>query len=231
MALRYSPKPVVSAPFGMVLAGGAEAMMGSSAICAATESYVGLVGAGVGLVPAGGGCKELVRRVVSPVAKSSPNTDLLPFVQRIFDLIAMAKTSGSAEEARKWGFLAPGDRIVVNRDHLVHEAKQMVLEMAEAGYRPPVRGKEIWAVGANILAPLEMMIWSMKEAGFASEHDALVAGKAAYILCGGKLTRPQWVDPQYILDLEREAFLSLLGEPKTMDRIRHMLSTGSPLRN
>jgi 3-hydroxyacyl-CoA dehydrogenase len=231
MAFRYSPKPVVSAPFNMTLAGGAEAMMGASAICAAAESYIGLVEAGVGLVPAGGGCKELVRRVVSPVARSTPNADPFPFMQRIFDTIAMAKISGSAEEARQWGFLTPADRIVVNSDHLLHEAKRMVLEMAESDYRPPVRGKEIWAMGANGLAALQMMIWGMKEAGYASEHDALIANKTAYILCGGKLAKPQWVNPQYILDLEREAFLSLLGEQKTMGRIWHMLNTGKPLRN
>jgi 3-hydroxyacyl-CoA dehydrogenase len=231
MALRYSPKPVVSAPFNMVLAGGAEVMMGASAICAAAESYIGQVEAGVGLVPAGGGCKELVRRVVSPVAKNTPNADLLPFMQRIFETIAMAKVSASAEEARQWGFLTPADRIVVNRDHLLHEAKRMVLEMAGSDYRPLVRGKAIWAMGANGLAALEVMVWGMKEAGYASEHDALIANKTAYILCGGKLARPQWVDAQYILDLEREAFLSLLGEQKTMDRMWHMLNTGKPLRN
>jgi len=231
MAFCYSPKPVVSAPFSMVLGGGAEVVMAASAVCAAAESYIGQVEAGVGLVPAGGGCKELVRRVVSPVAKNTPNADLLPFMQRIFETIAMAKVSASAEEGRQWGFLTPADRIVMNRDHLLHEAKRMVLEMAEADYRPPVRGKEIWAMGANGLAVLEVMVWGMKEAGYASEHDALIANKTAYILCGGKLTKPQWVDPQYILDLEREAFLSLLGEQKTMDRIWHMLNTGKPLRN
>lgn len=231
MAFRYSPKPVVSAPFNRTLSGGAEAMMGASAICAAAESYIGLVEAGVGLIPAGGGCKELVRRVVSPVARSAPDVNLLPFLQRIFDMIAMAKVSACAEEARQWGFLTHVDRIVMNPDHLLHEAKRMVLQMAEWGYRPPMRGKEIWAAGANSLAALEVMIWGMKQAGYASEHDSLVANKIAYVLCGGKLAKPQWVDAQYILDLEREAFMSLLGEPKTADRIRHMLSTGSPLRN
>jgi 3-hydroxyacyl-CoA dehydrogenase len=165
------------------------------------------------------------------MAKSTPNVELLPFLQQIFDTIAMAKVSACAEEARQWGFLASTDRIVMNNDHLLHEAKRMVLEMAESEYRPSLRGKEIWAAGANSLAALQMMIWGAKEAGYASEHDALIASKTAYILCGGKLTRQQWVDAQYILDLELEAFLSLLGEQKTMDRIRHMLSTGKPLRN
>ncbi len=231
MAFRHGPKPVVSAPFNMVLAGGAEVMMGAAAICAAAESYVGQVETRVGLVPASGGCKELVRRVVSPVAKDTPNADLFPFIQRIFETIAMAKVSASAEEARQWGFLTPGDRVVMNPDHLLHEAKRMVLEMAGSDYRPAVRGKEIWAMGTSGLAALEVMVWGMKEAGYASEHDALVANKTAYILCGGKLTKPQWVDPQYILELEREAFLSLLGEQKTIDRICHMLNTGKPLRN
>ena len=206
-------------------------LMGASAVCAAAELYIGQVEAGVGLVPAAGGCKELVRRVVSPVAKYTPNADPPPFLQRIFEMIAMAKVSASAEEARQWGFLTSADRIVMNRDHLLHEAKRMVLELAESGYRPPVRGKEIWAMGANGLAALEVMVWGMKEAGYASEHDALIANKTAYILCGGKLSKPQWVDPQVILDLEREAFLSLLGEQKTIDRIWHMLNTGKPLRN
>jgi len=231
MAFRYSPRPVVSAPFSMVLGGGAEVTMGASAVCAAAESYIGQVEASVGLVPAGGGCKELVRRVISPLVKYTPSADPLPFLQRIFEIIAMAKVSASAEEARQWGFLTPADRIVMNRDHLLHEAKRMVLEMAESGYRPPVRGEEIWAMGANGLAALEIAVWGMKEAGYASEHDALIADKTAYILCGGKLSKPQWVDAQYILDLEREAFLSLLGEQKTIDRIWHMLNTGKPLRN
>ena len=231
MALRYSPKPVVCAPFNMVLAGGAEVMMGASAICAAAESYIGQVEAGVGLVPAAGGCKELVRRIISPVVKQTPNADPLPFMQRIFEMIATAKVSASAVEARQWGFLTPADRIVMNRDHLLHEAKRLVLEMVESGYRPPVRGKDIWALGANGLAALEVMVWGMRKAGFASEHDALIANKTAHILCGGKLAKPQWVDPQYILDLERVGFLSLLGEQKTIDRMWHMLNTGKPLRN
>jgi 3-hydroxyacyl-CoA dehydrogenase len=152
-------------------------------------------------------------------------------MQRAFDTIASAKVSSCADEARQWGFLTPVDRTVTNPDHLLHEAKRMVLEMAEWGHRAPIRGKEIWAMGVNGLAALEVMIRGMEQAGFASEHDALVANKIAYVLCGGKLTKPQWVEAQYILDLEREAFMSLLGEEKTIARIRHMLSAGSPLRN
>ncbi|MEA3341909.1 MAG: enoyl-CoA hydratase/isomerase family protein, partial [Chloroflexota bacterium] len=231
MGFRYSPKPVVSAPFGMALGGGAEVTMGASAVCAASELYIGQVEAGVGLVPSAGGCKELVRRVISPVIEKTPSADPLPFMQQVFERIAMAKVSASAVEAQQWGFLAPADRIVMNSEHLLHQAKQMVLDMAAAGYRPTVRGKEIWAMGANGLAALEVAVWSFREAGYISEHDALIASKTAHILCGGKLSKPQWVDPQYILDLEREAFLSLLGEQKTLDRIWHMLNTGKPLRN
>jgi 3-hydroxyacyl-CoA dehydrogenase len=231
MGFRYSSKPVVTAPFGMTLAGGAEVMMGSSAICAAAESYIGQVEAGMGLLPAAGGCEELLRRVVSPVAKKSETLAPLPFLRHVFQTIALAKVSASAEEARQWGFLAPTDRIVMNRDHLLFEAKKMVLDMIEDGYRPPVRGKDIWAVGVNGVAAVEADVWGMKEAGYASEHDALIATKTGYVLCGGNLSRPQWVDPQYILDLEREAFLSLLGEAKTQERIWHFLNTGKPLRN
>jgi len=231
LRLRYSPKPVVSAPFGMVLGGGAEVMMAASAICAAAESNIGQVEAGVGVVPALGGCKELLRRIISPLAKKHPKIDLLPVLQQVFEMIAMAKVSGSAVEAQQWGFLTPTDRIVMNSDHLLHEAKRMVLEMAEAGYRPPVRGKEIWAMGATGLAAMKAGVWGFQQAGYISEHDALIATKTAYILCGGRLSRPQWVEAQYILDLEREAFLSLLGTPKTLDRVIHMLKTGKPLRN
>ncbi len=146
-------------------------------------------------------------------------------------MVATAKVSGSAEEARQWGFLAPTDRIVMNPAHLLYEAKRMVLDMVETGWRPEVRSKEIWAMGATALAALEVGIRGFREAGYISEHDALIAGKTAHILCGGRLRRPQWVDSQVILDLERESFLSLLGTQKTLDRVLHMLNTGKPLRN
>ena len=231
LTFRYSPKPVVSVPFGVVLGGGAEVMMAASAICAGAESYIGQVEAGVGVVPALGGCKELLRRVVSPAARGTPIVDVMPYVQKVFEMIAMAKVSGSAEDARQMGFLTPTDRVVANPDLLLYEAKRTVQVMAELGYRPPVRGKEIWAVGANGLAYLQTMVWAMKEAGYISEHDALIAEKTGFILSGGRLSRAQWVDVDYILDLEREAFLSLLGTQKTLDRVIHMLKTGKALRN
>jgi len=231
MAFRHSPKPVVSAPFNMVLGGGAEVMMEASAICAAAETYAGQVEAAVGVVPALGGCKELLRRIVSPFVKQMPNADPLPFLRQVFETVAMAKVSASAEEARQSGFLAPTDRIVMNSSHLLHEAKRMVLDMVEFGWRPAIRGREIWAMGASGLAALEVGIRGYREAGYISDHDALIAGKTALVLCGGRLSRPQWVDPQVILDLERESFLSLLGTRKTLDRVLHMLKTGKPLRN
>lgn len=231
MGFRYSSKPVISAPFNMVLGGGGEVMMAASAICAAAETYVGQVEAGIGVVPALGGCKELLRRVVSPIVRKSPDIDPLPFLRQVFELVAMAKVSGSAAEAGQWGFLTPTDRIVMNPFHLLPEAKRMVLDLVDSGWRPVVRGREIWAMGATALAALQVGIWGFREAGYISEHDALIAGKAAHILCGGRLSRPQWVDPQVILDLEREGFLSLLGTQKTLDRVLHMLKTGKPLRN
>lgn len=228
---RHSPKPVVSAPFGMVLGGGGEMTMGSSAICAAAESYIGQVEAGVGVVPALGGCTELLRRVLTPLKTSSPAADAIPSLQKVFELIAMGKVSSSAQEAREWGFLTPTDRIVMNPDHLLYEARQMVLEIAASDYHPRARGKDIWAMGSVGLAALKMVIWSFKEAGYLSDHDVLLANKTAIILTGGDLSRAQWVDQEFILDLEREAFLSLLGEPKTIDRIKHMLTKKKVLRN
>jgi 3-hydroxyacyl-CoA dehydrogenase len=231
LAFRHSPKPVVSAPFGMVLGGGAEVTMGSSAICAAGEAFIGQTEAGVGVIPAAGGCTELLRRVLAPVIKGNPGADMMPYLQRVFEMIAMGKVSSSAEEAREWGFLTSTDRVVMNADYLMHEAKKMVLQMVASGYRPPVKGKNVYVLGAEGLAALKMVVWSFQQAGYLSEHDTLIADKTAYILAGGELSRPQWVESEYVFDLEREAFLSLLGEPKTIERIEHMLKTKRVLRN
>ncbi len=230
MAMRYSPKPVVTAPFGYTLGGGCEVAMAGARIVAHAESYVGLVEVGMGLIPAGGGCKELLRRVVSP-AMQTPNVDPLPFMQRVFETIGLAKVATSAEEARQMGFLGPADRVVMNRDHLIAEAKRAVLQMAAEGYRPPMRGKIIYAAGERLLAALRVAIYMMRQANYISDYDAKVGEKLARVLCGGDLTAPTWVDEQYMLDLEREAFISLLGEEKTRERIWHFLSTGKPLRN
>jgi 3-hydroxyacyl-CoA dehydrogenase len=205
-------------------------MMAGSRVVAHAESYVGLVEVGMGLIPAGGGCKELLRRVVSPAMQTS-NVDPLPFMQRVFETIGLAKVATSAEEAREMGFLGPADRVVMNRDQQIAQAKRTVLQMVADGYRPPARGKIVYAAGERMLAALKIAIYSMRQGNYISEYDAKVGVKLAFVLCGGKLTSPAWVDEQYILDLEREAFISLCGEEKTRDRIWHFLSTGKPLRN
>lgn len=230
MAVRYSPKPIVTAPFGYTFGGGAEVAMHGARIVAHGELYMGLVEVGMGLIPAGGGCKELLRRILSP-AMQTPNVDPLPFLQRVFEAIGMAKVATSAEEARQLGFLAPADRVLMNRDHLIAEAKREVLEMVKVGYRPPARGKIIYAAGERMLAALRIAIYSMVQGKYISEYDAKIGNKLAYVLCGGNLTAPTWVDEQYILDLEREAFVSLCGEEKTRERIEHFLNTGKILRN
>jgi 3-hydroxyacyl-CoA dehydrogenase len=230
MAVRYSPKPVVTAPYQYTLGGGCEVAMAGARVCAHAESYVGLVEVGMGLIPAGGGCKEMLRRVVSP-AMLTPNTDPLPFVQRVFETIGLGKVATSAEEAKQMGFFTPADRVVMNREQLIAEAKRMVLDLAAAGYRPPARGKIIYAAGERMLAALRVALHMMIEGKYATEHDGVVGRNLAYILCGGNITSPTWVDEQYILDLEREMFISLCGEQKTRDRISHFLNTGKILRN
>ena len=230
MSVRFCSKPVVTAPAGRTLGGGAEVSMAGARTAAAAETYMGLVEVGVGLIPGAGGCKELVRRIVSP-AMQVANTDPLPFLQQALQTIGMAKVSTSAAEARSFGFLTIADQIVMNRDHQIAEAKRLVLELAEAGYAPPVRGKTCYATGRDALAALRAGLYVMQQGGYMSEYDLHVSGKVAYVLCGGDLSSGQWVDEQYFLDLEREAFVSLCGEPKTLARIKHMLETGKPLRN
>ncbi len=229
MRVRFSPKPVVVAPHGMTLGGGAEIVMAGACATPAAETYMGLVEVGVGLIPGGGGCKEMVRRVLSPAMKT-PNVDPLPFLERIFLQLGQAKVSTSALEARSMGMLDEADLIVMHPDHTLGEAKELVLDLI-SNYQPPVREKSVYAAGKPMLAALKMGIWQFQEARQISEHDAKIARKLAYVLCGGELSSGQWVDEQYILDLEREAFMSLVGEPKTLERIGHTLQTGKPLRN
>ncbi|HEY53610.1 MAG TPA: enoyl-CoA hydratase/isomerase family protein, partial [Caldilineae bacterium] len=223
-------KPVVAAPFSVTLGGGTEVALAADRIVAASETYMGLPEVGVGILPAGGGTKEMVRRVISPAAKLE-HVGIDKYVQEAALTIAMAKVSTSAAEARDLGFLAPCDRIVMNKDHLIAEAKAEVLAMVSTGYRPTFTAKNCYAAGRDALASLQVFIEMQKEARYISEHDAKVAHKVAYVMCGGELTAPQWVDEQYFLDLEREAFLSLAGEPLTQARLWHMLQTGKPLRN
>jgi 3-hydroxyacyl-CoA dehydrogenase len=232
MAVRFCSKPSVTAPAGRTLGGGCEVSMAGARAAAAAETYMGLVEVGVGLIPGAGGCKELVRRVVSPPMRAAGNADPVPFLQQALQTIAAAKVSTSAAEARAYGYLTDADLIVMNRDHQLAEAKRLVLELSDAGYAPPVRGtKNCYAAGRDALAALRAGLYVMQQGGYMSEYDLRVAGKVAWVLCGGSLSAAQWVDEQYFLDLEREAFVSLCGEPKTQERITHMLSTGKPLRN
>jgi 3-hydroxyacyl-CoA dehydrogenase len=228
-AMRYSPKPVVAAPFGMALAGGCEVVMAASRVVAAAETYIGLIELGVGLIPGGGGCKEMVRRVISPPMKT-PDAHVLPFLQRAFEQIGLVKVATSAAEAREMGIFTDCDRIVVNKDHLLAEAKQTVLDMVRNGYRPPVPQK-LYAAGRDAYAALQMALFQMGEGGYASEHDVLIGKRLGYVLTGGELSAPTWVDEQHFLDLEREAFVALLHEPKTIERMWYMLQHNRPLRN
>ncbi len=228
-AMRYHTKPVVTAPFNMALGGGAELLMSGTKVIAHAELYAGLVELGVGLIPAGGGCKELLRRVVSPVMAASPNADVLPHLQKAFEQVATAKVSTSAYEAREMGFLSADDKIVMNRAHLLGEAKRVARQLAD-DYTPKKPGK-VWAAGRDAYAALLLGIEGFRESGFASDYDAHLARKLAYILTGGAISEPGWVDEQVILNLEREAFMSLVTEPKTQERIAHMLQYNKPLRN
>lgn len=228
-ALRYASKPVVTAPFGMALGGGAEFAMAGARAVAHAELYMGLVEIGVGLIPAGTGCKEMLRRTLNPVMRT-PNADPLPHLQRIFEQIALAKVSESARLARDMGFLLAPDRIVLNKDTLLAEAKREALHLAQGGYTPPPPPK-IWAAGRDALAALRMAVYTLHEGGFATDHEAVIANRLAYVLCGGDLSEPGWVPEHYILDLEREAFVALCQEPKTHERIAFMLQHNKPLRN
>jgi 3-hydroxyacyl-CoA dehydrogenase len=228
--LRFAPKPVVAAPFGNTLGLGVELSLASAAICAEGETYMGLVEAGVGLIPGGGGCKELVRRIVSPAMRGG-SIDPVPALRRVLETIFQAKVSTSAAEARDLGYLGEHDRIVLGRDRLLTEAKRTALDLAEAGYQPLLPGKTCYAAGQGALASLLVGIHQYRQGGFLSVHDATIGRELAAVLCGGDLSAPQWVDEEYFLRLEREAFLRLLQNHKTQERIRAMLETGKPLRN
>ena len=229
MRMRYSPKPIVVAPMGLALGGGCEIAMHASRVVASSETYIGLVETGAGVIPAGGGTKEILRRMINPPMKTE-NAEVLPFLQRAFLQIGQTKVATSADEARQMAILNPQDRIVLNRDHLLAEAKREVLHMVNAGYHPPAP-ESIYVAGRDMLGALRVGAFMFKEGKSISEYDHHVASKLAYVMCGGELTRPQWVSEQYILDLEREAFLSLCGEEKTQARMWSLLQTGKPLRN
>ncbi len=227
--MRYSRKPVVAAPAGLALGGGLEIIMHTSRVVAAAELYTGQVEIGPGVIPAGGGTKELLRRIVNPAMRVE-NAEPLPFLGKILILLAQGKVATSAEEARSFGFLSPCDRVVLNKDHLLAEAKKEVLNMVGSGYTPPLPEK-IYAAGRDSLATAQIRIFLFQSGKFMTDHEALIMKKAAHVMTGGGISRPAWVDEQYILDLEREAFLSLCGEEKTQERMWHILRTGKVLRN
>jgi len=231
MSLRYSPKPVIVAPFQMVFGGGCEMVLHADRVRAAAETYIGLVEVGVGIIPAGGGTKEMLLRVMDSIPKGVDDADPFPFVKRAFETIALAKVATSAEEARSLGFLSTDDTISMNADRLIADAKKEVLALAASGYVEPQQRKDILALGNSALATLKLGIHQMKRAGYISDHDAEIGTQLAKILTGGDLNHPTRVSEQYLLDLEREAFLSLVGMRKTQERIGHMLKTGKPLRN
>ena len=230
MKLRHAPVPVVAAPFGLTLGGGAEVTLAAGAVVADAELYMGLVEAGVGLVPAGGGLKEIARRA-SEWAALAPDTDPYPWLRRGFEGAAQGKVATSAFEARGMGYLRPTDGIVFNKRRVLAEAKRRAIGLAEAGWTPPDPNEPITVIGAAQGANFLMGALQFEWGGYASEHDRLIGEKIAHVLTGGMRPTPGTMTAQELLDLEREAFVSLAGTPKTRDRIAHMLNTGKPLRN
>jgi 3-hydroxyacyl-CoA dehydrogenase len=228
-ALKYAAKPVVAAPFGMALGGGAEVVLHSLAQAPAVGTYIGLVEAGVGLIPGAGGCKEMLA-VAAARSCGASKAELLAAVKPIWRLIATAAVSSNAFDAIEKGFMKPYTRVIMNPDAILDEAKAKVLELSRAGFMPPVP-KKMPLLGDYGYAAIINELKTMLSGGFVSEHDALIAEKIAYILTGGDVAPDTMADESYILELEREAFVSLCGEEKTRQRIEHMLKTGKPLRN
>jgi 3-hydroxyacyl-CoA dehydrogenase len=220
--------PVVTAPQGMALGGGCEVAMAGNAIRAAAETYIGLVEVGAGVIPAGGGCLRLYKRLV---ANLPDRKDLYPALRTAFETIGMAKVSTSAEEARQMGFLRPQDGWSMNRDYLTSDAKEIALGLARAGFIPPAAERELPVMGRGGLAVLEYGLVNMAEGRFISEHDRKIGRELATILAGGDVSGPTTVSEQHILDLECESFLRLCGESKTQERMISLLETGKPLRN
>lgn len=229
MAMKFFEKPIVAAPHGMALGGGCEVCLSSHRIVAALETYMGQVEMGVGLLPGAAGNKEVYIRCIEGIP-DGVNVDLMPFLRKAFENIAMVKVGTSAEECRKLGFLRPTDRVIPNADHLLYEAKQTVLAMVQDGFKPP-RPRLVPVAGDGGRAAIKYLANTMRMGGYISEYDEYIVGKLAYILTGGDVLSGALVTEQHLLDLEREAFVSLCGEKKTQDRIGHMLKTNKPLRN
>jgi len=230
MRLRYSPRPVVTAPYGLTLGGGCEIAIHGNRARAAAETYIGLVEVGVGVIPAGGGTKEMTMRAMD-AAQKAPEADPLTFLKKTFEMIGMGKVATSAQEAKSWGFFRDVDSISMNGDRLIADAKQEVLNLAASGFVAPVPREDIFVMGESGLAAMKLALHMMKQGGFISDHDQLIGNKLAHIMSGGAINHSAFVSEQYLLDLEREAFVSLCGERKTQDRIAAMLKTGKPLRN
>jgi 3-hydroxyacyl-CoA dehydrogenase len=239
-AIKFSPRPVVSAPFGLCLGGGTEISLHAAARQPHAELYTGLVEVGVGLLPGGGGCKEMLLRAVDSAAASrgkvsgealAGSVEMMEALKKAFEAIATAKVASSAHEARALGFLSDSDRITMNRERVLSDAKARALELVRAGYEPPVPRTDIPAPGESLLAALKMGVHLMRQGDFITDYEVKLGGKIAEVLCGGKVTPGTPVSEQYILDLEREGFKSLCGEKKTQERIQYTLKTGKTLRN
>jgi len=235
-AIKFSPKPVVLAPFGLTLGGGCEMSLHAAARQPHAELYMGLVEVGVGLLPGGGGCKEMLLRAVDSASSIRPDSrgesvETMEAMKKIFETIATGKVATSAHEARGLGFLSEPDGITMNRERVVSEAKARALELLRAGYEPPVMRGDIPAPGENILAALKMGVYLMRQGEYISDYEQKLGAKIAEVLCGGNVTPGTLLSEQYLLDLEREAFKSLCGEKKTQERIQYTLKTGKTLRN
>lgn len=230
MSLRYSPRPVVVAPHHLTLGGGCEMVLHADRAVAAAETYIGLVEVGVGLIPGGGGTKEMAVRAFEAI-EDIPSLDQFEILKRNFEMTAMGKVATSAVEARHWGLLRKGDRIVMNDRRVIEEAKQTVLRLVREGYVPPQPKQDVLVLGEAALTKFKLGIHMMKRGGYISDHDALIGTKIANVMSGGNLTRPTRVSEAYLLDLEREAFVSLCGTKATQERLAHLLKTGKPLRN
>ncbi len=235
-AIKFSPKPVVVAPFGLTLGGGTEISLHAAARQPHAELYAGLVEVGVGLLPGGGGCKEMLLRAVDQAGSIRPggrgeSVELMEAVKKVFEIIATGKVATSACEARGLGFLRESDNITMNRERVLADAKARALELVRGGYEPPPPRADIPAPGENVLAALRLGVHIMRQGDFITDHEVKIATKVAEVLCGGNVTSGTPVSEQYVLDLEREAFKSLCGERKTQERIQYTLKTGKTLRN
>jgi 3-hydroxyacyl-CoA dehydrogenase len=234
-AIKFSPKPVVIAPFNLTLGGGCEIALHGAVRQSHAELYMGLVECGVGLLPAGGGCKEMLLRSLDNASAvhgaRGDSVELVESIKRSFETIAMAKVSTSAVEARSLGFLVPCDNISMNRERILGDAKTRALQMVRAGYKPPIPRTELPAPGENLLATLKLGVHLMRQGDYITEHEVKIANRIAEVLCGGAVSPGTAVSEQYLLDLEREHFKALCGEKKTAERIAYTLKTGKVMRN